>query len=394
MKRPSHKTEKALFARSGDQCAHPECQRRLTHRAEPCAPTTVLGEVCHIHGKGPGSPRWNPELTAEQIHSSSNLILLCRDHHKIVDDQPDTYTAERLREWKETHESSIAAAAVEPVGPTSYTTPALPFPTSIVDHEVEKTLQIIRRGRFIDGFDASPTLSAVRHSLDNWRVRRCYRHRACPRTAWCARLLARTDELKAAKKYLTRAESLAAPDDVKIAAALIRSHEGDHRTALGALADLNSPMARSASLIVAADQGEQRGAIEWAKDAGIRAPDLDSDGRTFLLAWLLELGEWDAASRVLDSIAADSCEADPALSHLAGSNSTASHRSGRSPTRRSHSSATLHGWSSCSDHSAVRSRRFAARHFRAAASAARSLGCADAADLSEEYALWLDLPGS
>ena len=40
----------------------------------------------------------------KRMTNSANLLLLCRVHHKMVDDQFETYTAELLRSIKENHE--------------------------------------------------------------------------------------------------------------------------------------------------------------------------------------------------------------------------------------------------------------------------------------------------
>ena len=36
-----------------------------------------------------------------------NLLLLCRDHHKLVDNKPEIYTVEKLRAMKIKHEREI-----------------------------------------------------------------------------------------------------------------------------------------------------------------------------------------------------------------------------------------------------------------------------------------------
>ncbi|MDE3098791.1 MAG: hypothetical protein KGJ88_04910 [Verrucomicrobiota bacterium] len=65
---------------------------------------TVTGEVCHIKAQSAGGPRFDSAQTDEQRHAFDNLILLCSVHHRVVDDRPDTYTAELLKEMKEMHE--------------------------------------------------------------------------------------------------------------------------------------------------------------------------------------------------------------------------------------------------------------------------------------------------
>jgi hypothetical protein len=41
------------------------------------------------------------------IDSLNNLLLLCRVHHKLVDDQPETFTADALRQLKSNHEKWV-----------------------------------------------------------------------------------------------------------------------------------------------------------------------------------------------------------------------------------------------------------------------------------------------
>ena len=38
------------------------------------------------------------------MRESHNLVLICKVHHKLMDDQPGTYTVARLRQMKEAHE--------------------------------------------------------------------------------------------------------------------------------------------------------------------------------------------------------------------------------------------------------------------------------------------------
>jgi hypothetical protein len=41
------------------------------------------------------------------VDTYANIILLCRTHHKTVDDQPNHYTVERLRRIKAEHEKWV-----------------------------------------------------------------------------------------------------------------------------------------------------------------------------------------------------------------------------------------------------------------------------------------------
>lgn len=52
-------------------------------------------------------------MPPEERDKYPNLILLCKTHHKQVDDQPAQYTVERLREIKAKHEREVAATRTE-----------------------------------------------------------------------------------------------------------------------------------------------------------------------------------------------------------------------------------------------------------------------------------------
>src|SRR6266480_1336581 len=69
------KTTKILWGRSGNRCAI--CRTLLVEDA------------------------------VSAIDDDSNLILLCRKHHKVIDDQPSKYTVEHLRELKTAHEEWV-----------------------------------------------------------------------------------------------------------------------------------------------------------------------------------------------------------------------------------------------------------------------------------------------
>lgn len=92
---PSEKTIRHLFANSGNLCAFPDCTAPIVESSG-----TITGEICHIHARNERGPRYDASQTDEERHGYANLLLLCRRHHKIVDDEPEIYSAEILREAK------------------------------------------------------------------------------------------------------------------------------------------------------------------------------------------------------------------------------------------------------------------------------------------------------
>jgi len=65
---------------------------------------TIVGEVCHIKAASPNGSRYDPQQTAADRHGYDNLILLCANHHTVVDDDPEAFTVERLSKMKVEHE--------------------------------------------------------------------------------------------------------------------------------------------------------------------------------------------------------------------------------------------------------------------------------------------------
>lgn len=91
----SDKTRKILWGNSGNRCAI--CRQRLVVDPTELDPESVVGDECHIISGAKNGPRYDPDFPSAEIDGVSNLMLLCRIHHKMVDDQAETYTAELLR---------------------------------------------------------------------------------------------------------------------------------------------------------------------------------------------------------------------------------------------------------------------------------------------------------
>ncbi len=81
--------------------------------ATPADDNSVVGEECHIvSGKDQG-PRHDPTFPVDRLDEHENLILLCRVHHKMVDDQHETYTVEVLSKLKANHEKWVSSSLSE-----------------------------------------------------------------------------------------------------------------------------------------------------------------------------------------------------------------------------------------------------------------------------------------
>ena len=95
--------------------------------------------------------------------------------------------------------------------------------------------------------------------------------------AWCARLIARSENLERAEEFLELAKTLGDFTEAKIADAFVISQKADKAAALKILADLDSAVSHSAGLMIVAHHGGVVGAQGWMNDAGYTVGDLDSE---------------------------------------------------------------------------------------------------------------------
>lgn len=92
-----------LWALSGNVCAFPDCARALTEATG--GSWVTQGEIAHIRARSPGGPRHSAAASGPEADSYANTILLCREHHKLVDSDPERFPVDLLEAWKHEHEA-------------------------------------------------------------------------------------------------------------------------------------------------------------------------------------------------------------------------------------------------------------------------------------------------
>lgn len=105
------KTRKILWGRSGNRCAI--CKHELVVDATVIDGESVVGDECHIISSRSDGPRYDSSYPQEKLDIYENLILLCRVHHKMVDDQNESYTVDMLRRIKIDHEAWVSQKLVD-----------------------------------------------------------------------------------------------------------------------------------------------------------------------------------------------------------------------------------------------------------------------------------------
>ena len=374
-------TKRILDIQSLNQCAFPGCTNPLVEPGTGQSNPAVVSDICHIYASSPNGPRGQGSLTEEELKSIDNLILLCPNHHRVVDRQPETYTAELLKQWKEEHEAKVKSQ--HPSG--------LDIIRALVDEKIKDETDILRKSRFFAEFDSTRSSLELARKLVEGELSvgtNAVRRHAL---AWCVRILS-TKKLDKAKEYLNHAKKLGTCEEIDIADAFISSQKGDKSTALSALTSIDSPMSLSAALIVVANHDGAQEAVDWLKTVGIDTADLAPEGKRFLLQCQLELNEWKAAQECRDVLTDDDMRDTPVLHHMVAITHLLStvHAEFRSVVLRQLPLSAAN-FPLASSESAINARRTARSYFIESKKAACQLNLPRAAAIAEEYALWLEL---
>lgn len=100
----STKTRKMLWARSGNRCLL--CRIELVQEVPEINSNLILGEECHIVSSKSDGPRGALDIPYD-FDDYQNLMLLCANDHKRVDELTTIYTLEGLIQFKAIHENWV-----------------------------------------------------------------------------------------------------------------------------------------------------------------------------------------------------------------------------------------------------------------------------------------------
>lgn len=98
-------TIRRLDTLSGNECAHPTCTKKLIAGDG----ISIISKICHIAAASKEGPRFDELMSDDERRSFENLILLCDEHHVIIDNKQNEkeYPTILLKQWKSDHEKKI-----------------------------------------------------------------------------------------------------------------------------------------------------------------------------------------------------------------------------------------------------------------------------------------------
>ena len=109
-----------LWAMSGGWCCFLACDVLCVDLTESSDAPATFGNIAHIEALKDEGPRANPALSEQERNAYANLIVLCRNHHAIVDADEETYTVDVLRAWKKAREDTLREFRTNEMGKITF----------------------------------------------------------------------------------------------------------------------------------------------------------------------------------------------------------------------------------------------------------------------------------
>lgn len=104
-KDPSQLTKLMLCANAGGRCQFEGCNKKLFVDGVTLSEVNN-SNIAHIVASSPDGPRGN-EDSYKLSDKLENLMLMCQEHHKLIDDNPEQYTVQNLQNMKHQQEQKI-----------------------------------------------------------------------------------------------------------------------------------------------------------------------------------------------------------------------------------------------------------------------------------------------
>jgi pimeloyl-ACP methyl ester carboxylesterase len=265
------------------------------------------------------------------------------------------------------------------------------FLQKLSDQHIEQETQRLRKARYFAGFPIKEVTLAFADRVDNAELAAgssVVRSRAL---AWCARLLSQGDTINRARPLLERSKVLGTCEEARLAEAIILTAT-DKDQALGLLATMTSPAARSAAHRIVTIHGKAEGAIDWVRRCGLKMEDFDSDGKFALIMNELSVGDWLDAIEHAAKITEEDFQNAPVLSHaVAMAYLIQAVPEDFRPLVLMQVPFVACAFPLASNAAALQARREAAALFSKTSDMAQSFGAETAANTAADYALWLQL---
>ncbi len=111
---------KILWGLAAARCSFPQCRVLCIAEETTNDSAKTFGRIAHIYAHSNLGPRANNQMSNKERDCYNNWILLCANHHDLVDRQEKSYSASQLIQWKDEHEKWVNNHLIEKVASVSF----------------------------------------------------------------------------------------------------------------------------------------------------------------------------------------------------------------------------------------------------------------------------------
>ena len=268
------------------------------------------------------------------------------------------------------------------------------YEPEIYDREIEKRINLVIKKLYFREYDSLGESTKLGNEIIEDQLSNGSKAVKGNALAWCSRIQSLQGDFSLAKKFLLCAQQLiVSTDQLKIAEGFILCRqENNAKSALRAIQGLRTPAAFTAGLMFVSHHEYAQGAVDWMAKVGRTASDLDADGKRLFIIQQFDIKCWDQAAICASSISDADFVCSPSLHHLVALCKLLP----AVPEELRTSILTyvpfgVKAFPLGSKNSQLKARKEAITHFIKASKIAKYYECNEAADISLEYSLWLQL---
>ncbi len=99
------KDKKLLWGKAAGRCSI--CKKIVINTEDEDKIGVIVGVEAHIVGHSADGPRGKHDMPLDERHHYKNMILLCSEHSKTIDERIDVWTVKKLIQQKQSHEAEM-----------------------------------------------------------------------------------------------------------------------------------------------------------------------------------------------------------------------------------------------------------------------------------------------
>lgn len=264
------------------------------------------------------------------------------------------------------------------------------------DEKIEKLSHEITLLRFFGSFPKEVKAIALAQSIIDGELSGGTPQAKARVLALLARYLCTGERAELAKEWLLSSKKLCQTQEVLIAQAFIDAISSQDVGAASSLLKVSSPSNYAAFFMIKKTVEGNNAALGWFESTGLSFDDLDNDGKVVLLSVLLTEHQWEKALDLVKMIDNRSLSISPAMANLAAFTFlvNAIKAVELRETILTYIPLAADRFPLSDDSESIILRNRAVELFKACSVHARHLGVEDVENMSNQYALWLQLRNS